>query len=57
MTKKLNIAMMSYQFMGRAHSNAWRHVNKFFDPPFEPVRRRCDGRIPLVFTPVRSRLR
>ena len=37
MKKKLNVAMIGYQFMGRAHSNAWRQVNRFFDPPFEPV--------------------
>ena len=24
--KKLNVAMIGYDFMGRAHSNAWRQV-------------------------------
>lgn len=33
--KKLNIGMIGYGFMGRAHSNAFRQVNAFFDVPFE----------------------
>ena len=44
MAKKLNIAMIGYQFMGRAHSNAWRQVNRFFDAPFEPVMKVVVGR-------------
>ena len=44
MKKKLNIAMIGYQFMGRAHSNAWRQVSKIFDPPFEPVMKVICGR-------------
>ncbi len=36
MTKKtLNVAMIGYQFMGRAHSNAWRQVGRFFDAPYD----------------------
>ena len=27
--KKLNVAMIGYDFMGRAHSNAWRQVARF----------------------------
>ena len=27
---KLNVAMIGYDFMGRAHSNAWRQVARFF---------------------------
>ena len=30
-SKKLNIGMIGYGFMGRAHSNAFRKVNNFFD--------------------------
>ena len=30
MTKTLNIGMIGYGFMGRAHSNAYRRVNNFF---------------------------
>jgi len=42
--KKLNVAMIGYQFMGRTHSNAWRQVGKFFDLPFEPVLKVVCGR-------------
>ncbi len=44
MKKKLNVAMIGYQFMGRAHSNAWRQVGHFFDAPFEPVMKVVCGR-------------
>src|SRR4051812_34604751 len=46
MTKrKLNVAMIGYDFMGRAHSNAWRQVVHFFpDIPFEPVLKVVVGR-------------
>lgn len=29
--KKLNVAMIGYGFMGKAHSQAWRNVTKFFE--------------------------
>jgi len=35
--KKVNVAMIGAQFMGKAHSNAWRKVGMFFDLPVEPV--------------------
>lgn len=35
--KKLNIGLIGYGFMGRAHSNAYRKVNQFFDVAYEPV--------------------
>ena len=35
--KNLNIGMIGYGFMGRAHSNAWRKVTNFFDVPLQPV--------------------
>jgi len=44
MKKKLNVAMIGYRFMGKAHSNAWRQVGKFFDVPFEPVLKVICGR-------------
>jgi predicted dehydrogenase len=44
MKKTLNIAMIGYQFMGRAHSNAWRQVSHFFDLPAEPVMKVICGR-------------
>lgn len=36
MTKPLNIGMIGYGFMGRAHSNAYRKVNNFFDLEYRP---------------------
>jgi len=42
--RKLNIAMIGYGFMGRAHSNAWRQVRAFFDVPYEPVLKVICGR-------------
>jgi len=35
MKKQINVAIIGAQFMGRAHSNAWFDVNKFYDLPFE----------------------
>jgi predicted dehydrogenase len=42
--RKLRVAMIGYQFMGRAHSNAWRQVGRFFDLPYEPVMKVVCGR-------------
>ena len=42
--RKLNIALIGYGFMGRAHSNAWRQVGCFFDVPYEPVMKVICGR-------------
>jgi predicted dehydrogenase len=43
--KKLNVAMIGYDFMGRAHSNAWRQVHRFFkDLNVEPVMKVLCGR-------------
>jgi predicted dehydrogenase len=36
-TKPLNIGLIGYGFMGRAHSNAYRKVNNFFDLQHKPV--------------------
>ena len=35
--KNLNIGMIGYGFMGRAHSNGYRKVNNFFDLQHRPV--------------------
>jgi predicted dehydrogenase len=35
--KPLNIGLVGYGFMGRAHSNAYRQAATFFDLPFTPV--------------------
>src|ERR1700731_5423565 len=37
MTKPLNVGVIGYGFMGRAHSNAYRKVNHFFDLEYRPV--------------------
>ncbi len=37
MTKKLNIGLIGYGFMGRTHSNAYHKVKNFFDIPYDPV--------------------
>jgi predicted dehydrogenase len=42
--RKLNIALIGYGFMGRAHSNAWRQVGSFFDVPCEPLMKVICGR-------------
>ncbi|WP_026549728.1 Gfo/Idh/MocA family oxidoreductase [Arthrobacter sp. Br18] len=31
--RTLGVAVVGYSFMGRAHSNAWRNVNAFYDSP------------------------
>src|SRR6476660_3549738 len=37
MARPLNIGMIGYGFMGRAHSNAYAQVNHFFDLEYRPV--------------------
>jgi predicted dehydrogenase len=37
MPKQLNVGMVGYGFMGRAHSNAYHRVNQFFDVAYQPV--------------------
>ncbi len=37
--KPLNIGLIGYGFMGRAHSNAYLKVGHFFDLQYEPVRK------------------
>src|SRR5437764_5890885 len=35
MAKPLNLGMIGYGFMGKAHSNAYSQVNHFFDLPYK----------------------
>ena len=42
--KSLNVGLIGYGFMGRAHSNAYAKVNHFFDLPYRPVRKAVCGR-------------
>jgi predicted dehydrogenase len=55
--KKLNVALIGYDFMGRAHANAWRQVARFFpDLPFEPVLKVVVGRTEAKVKAARERL-
>ncbi|NLE30330.1 MAG: Gfo/Idh/MocA family oxidoreductase [Phycisphaerae bacterium] len=40
----INIALIGQKFMGKAHSNAWLKVAKFFDLPVEPIMHTVVGR-------------
>lgn len=44
--KTVNVAMIGAQFMGKAHSNAWRQVKAIFDLPVEPVMKVMCGKFP-----------
>jgi len=44
--KTVNVAMIGAQFMGKAHSNAWRKVDMFFDLPVKPVMKVMCGKFP-----------
>jgi predicted dehydrogenase len=44
--KPLNIGMIGYGFMGRAHSNAYSQVNHFFDLAYRPVLKAICARSP-----------
>jgi len=44
MSETVNIGIVGTQFMGRAHSNAWMDVEKFYDLPARPVMKAaCDN--------------
>jgi predicted dehydrogenase len=53
--KALNIGMIGYGFMGRAHSNAYRKVGNFFDLDYEPVLKAVCGRNKAKTTEFASR--
>lgn len=42
--KELRVAIIGYQFMGKAHSNAWLQAARFFDLPLRPVLQVACGR-------------
>ncbi len=46
MAKALNIGLIGYGFMGRAHSNAYRKVSQFFDLQYQPVLKAASARSP-----------
>ncbi|HEY3377368.1 MAG TPA: Gfo/Idh/MocA family oxidoreductase [Armatimonadota bacterium] len=43
---QLNVAMIGYKFMGKAHSNAFRQVARVMNPDAEPVMKLLVGRTP-----------
>jgi predicted dehydrogenase len=42
--KALNVALIGYKFMGKAHSQAWSTVRRFFDLDLDPVMKVVCGR-------------
>lgn len=42
--RRLNVAMIGHRFMGKAHSNAWRQVGRFFETPSAPHMKVVCGR-------------
>ena len=42
----INVALIGYAFMGRAHSNAYRQVGPFFSPARAPRMKVICGRDP-----------
>jgi predicted dehydrogenase len=42
--RDINVALIGYAFMGRAHSNAWRQVTPFLAPRFRPRMKVLCGR-------------
>ena len=42
--RELGVALIGYAFMGRAHSNAWRQVGRFFEPKLTPRMKVICGR-------------
>jgi len=55
--RKVNVALIGYDFMGRAHANAWRQVGRFFeDLPLEPVLKVIVGRTERKVAEARARL-
>ena len=44
MKTEVGIALIGYAFMGKAHSNAWRQVSRFFSPRLQPRMKVICGR-------------
>jgi len=56
MKKRLNVGMIGYNFMGKAHSNAWRQAGRFFDLPAEVTLKTICGRTAASVEAARDRL-
>jgi len=44
--RPINVALIGYKFMGKAHSHAFKDVNFFFDLELYPARKVICGRNP-----------
>jgi predicted dehydrogenase len=55
MTESINVALVGSKFMGRAHSNAWLSVGKFFDVDPLPAMHTVVGRNEAELTAFASR--
>ncbi len=47
MKPSIGIGMIGYKFMGKAHSNAYRQINQFFDLPYKTRLKTIVGRDPV----------
>lgn len=56
MAKRLNVGLIGYRFMGKAHSNAYRQAGRFFDLPCEIGLRTICGRDPIALEQARQTL-
>jgi predicted dehydrogenase len=56
MSKSLEIGMIGYNFMGKAHSNAWRQAARFFDLPATLDLHTICGRSPSAVEAAASQL-
>jgi predicted dehydrogenase len=54
--RTLNIGMIGYNFMGKAHSNAWRQAPKFFSLPADVKLHTICGRTPKSVEAARGQL-
>lgn len=52
----LGVGLVGHAFMGRVHSQAWRSVGAFFDPPCAPVMTALAGRSRARVAPAAARL-
>ena len=44
MRKKINVGLVGYKFMGKAHSNAFQRIGMFFDPDADICMKAICGR-------------
>ena len=54
--REINVALIGYQFMGRAHSNAYRQVGPFMKPELQPRMKVLCGRNAVAVQEAASRL-